>query len=140
MDHKNPIEKRADERATKLIATLEAIRAPLSAVAALALADEFYTKEERQSLYAQYASLQEADEAARQKLFSTEATQDPGLSWEDRERKYGRDVAKQHIAPNEDAMAIKMSISLRLTDFMKQHPLIVRLDRLKREIGKGPHD
>lgn len=140
MDHKNPEEKRAEERHKQVMGALEAIKAPLSAVALLALADEFYTKEERKSLYASYESLQETDESARQALFSTAATEEDGMGWDERERKYGRDVAKQQIAPKEDAMAIKKATGQRLTDFMEKHPLIVRLDRVKREVGKGPYD
>ncbi|CAH0445359.1 hypothetical protein LMG10661_01610 [Ralstonia syzygii subsp. syzygii] len=80
-------DKNEDKQHKALMTALEKIQAPLEALALLKLADEFYTKEERAKVFAEYDKLRDADKAAYDNLDQTRATDD--LTWEQRGMKTG---------------------------------------------------
>lgn len=51
-----------------ILDAIETLCAPMAAIALLKMADEFYAKEERAALYAEYKALHDADVAAYQHL------------------------------------------------------------------------
>ena len=124
-------------RHTELLAAIERVKAPLSAMAMLGLVDEFYSKDERQKLYAEYDALREEDRKAYETLQSAGATVEPGISWEKRVEKFGEDEATQRIAPLTQALERRKETLASVNAFELSHPLIVRLIRSKGEVGKS---
>jgi hypothetical protein len=69
-------DKNEDKQHKALMDALEKIQAPLSALALFKLADEFYTKEERAQLYAEYQKLRDAHTDAHDVLTQVTAGDD----------------------------------------------------------------
>ncbi|RMP02114.1 MULTISPECIES: hypothetical protein [Pseudomonas syringae group] len=129
-------EKTKDERAGELRKTIESIEIPLTAIALLGLLDEFYSKDERKALYNDHGVLCRLSKKAHEKLMSTTATVDPNLSWDARERKYGKEAATEHMRPHMEALEEMKTADLKLTEFERDHPLINRILRMKLAVGK----
>lgn len=133
-------EKTPDERAVELHKAIEAVQKPLTAIALLGLLEEFYSKEQRQALYAEYEALNSANKKAYEKLMSTNATVEPGIGWDAREKKYGRETATEHMRPHMEALEEKKLADAKLTEFQREHPLIIRIQRAKTSIGKSDYE
>ena len=133
-------EKTADERAAELHKAIEAVEMPLTDIALLGLLDEFYSKEQRRALYADYEALSRASKKAHEKLMSTNATVEPGIGWDAREKKYGKETATEHMRPHMEALEEKKFADSKLTEFQREHPLIIRIQRAKSHIGKSNYD
>lgn len=135
--NKTPEEIRHAELLAAIKSSVSAINTPLSTLALLALVDEFYSKEDRQKLYAEYADLVAKDSAAHKLLLESEATVDPGMGFDARVQKHGEEAAREHIKPKMDALEAKKAISEQVSDFERKHPMIKRLHRIQHEIGKA---
>lgn len=135
-DKKTPEELRHAE----LLKSIESIKAPLSMMALLGLLDELYSKEERRALYSEYEELRKASHAGYEALMAACATVEPGIGWEAREQKYGKEAATEHLRPYMDTLEAKKQGDQKVTDFEAKHPQIKRLVRLKSEIGKGQYE
>ncbi|KPX62414.1 MULTISPECIES: hypothetical protein [Pseudomonas syringae group] len=127
-------------RHAELLESIESIKAPLSVMALLGLLDELYSKEERRALYSEYETLRKASHAGYESLMATHATVDPGIGWDAREQKYGKEAATEHMRPHMEALEAKKKTDQKVTDFEAKHPQIKRLVRLKGEIGKGQYE
>jgi hypothetical protein len=125
---------------SQLLAVIDKIKTPLSAMALLGLVNEFYSSNERQMLYAKYEALRNADHDAYETLAASIPIVEPGLGWEARVRKYGEDAATEHLASNLAALNARKETSRAVTSFENEHPLIVRLLKIKDQVGKRPHE
>lgn len=121
-----------ETRHSEILKTIGALKTPLLTVALLGLVDEFYTKEERQKLYAEYLALSSADNDAYQKLHNTITTVDPDLVWEQRVKKYGEETAREQMAPRTQAFEEKQATAIKIGLFEKEHHLIASLMNLKK--------
>lgn len=124
---------------------LEKLNVPLSAMALLKIANEFYTKEERTNLYGLYKQLQETDkkaydhmEAASKKLDAATPKDIVGL--EARIERFGEDEANAQLAESRQMREIRKSTLKELTDFERKHRLIIRLLEVKETLSKGRYD
>ncbi|QGG78929.1 hypothetical protein [Pseudomonas syringae] len=133
-------EKTPDELAAELRKSIESVEKPLTAIALLGLIDEFYSKEDRSALYREYEVLSKASKNAYEKLMSTKATVEPGIGWDERERKYGKEVATEHMRPHMEALEEKKAVDLKLAEFQREHPLLIRIQRAKTYIGKSDYE
>lgn len=113
-------DKNEDKQHKALMEALEKMQAPLAALALFKLADEFYTKEERAQLYAEFQKLRDADMAAYEVLMQRTATED-------------RDA---HMA----AFEAKRAASEAVTAFERQHRLLMRLMEARDRFGKGRYE
>ncbi|WP_116137986.1 hypothetical protein [Trinickia diaoshuihuensis] len=113
-------DKNEDKQHKALMTALEKIQAPLEALAVLKLADEFYTKEERAKLYADYTKLRAADMAAYEVLHRANE---------------GKDQAA-HTA----AFEAKKAASQALMAFEKEHQLVLRLLDARATLSKSRYD
>lgn len=123
----------------QLLKAIEAATVPLTAMALLGLADEFYTKEERQTLYAELHALQLAEAVA----FDAELPEpivEPALSFEDRVKKYGPEEADRHIEPRTLGLQARLSASRELRAFEHAHPLIKRLLTARYKTGRHANE
>ena len=68
------------------------------------------------------------------------ATVEPGIGWEAREKKYGKEAATEHLRPYMETLEAKKQTDQKVTDFEAKHPQIKRLVWLKSEIGKGQYE
>ena len=127
-----------DQRSTALLAAIETVQTPLVAIARLQLADEFYTREERVKLYAAYRKLLGADAEAFNKL--SETTPGDDLSWDGRVEKYGEAAAKEQLAPNMAALEARNVTSQCVTEFRKEHRLLMHLLESKALLEKGKYE
>jgi hypothetical protein len=118
-----------------ILEAIEGLRAPLAAIALLRMADEFYSKEERLALYAEYYALRDAHSATIQRVQETAPSET--LSPEKRGEKFSEDVAKKQYA---DAIEANRAASQRLSAFQREHRLIVRLVEAKAALGKGKYE
>ena len=132
------IDESQDQQIRKLLAAIETIRTPLTALTRLHLANEFYTKEERAKLYAAYQKLLDADAAAFSRL--SETTPRDKLSWDARVEKHGEAAAKAQLAPKTAALAEREATGQRLTEFRREHQLLIRLLESKAVLEKGEYD
>lgn len=124
-----------ETRHSEILKTIGALKTPLLTVALLGLVDEFYTKEERQKLYAEYLALCSADDEAYQNMSNTKAKVDPDLAWEPRVKKYGEETATEQVAPQRQAFEEKQASAIQVRVFEKEHNMIVSLMKLKKVIG-----
>ncbi|MEX3556256.1 MAG: hypothetical protein VB131_06735 [Burkholderia gladioli] len=131
-------DKNEDKQHKALMTALEKIQAPLEALALLKLADEFYTKEERVKVFAEYDKLRGADKAAYDNLDQTCATDN--LSWEQRVEKYGEAKALEQYAPHQAAMDTKQETGRAVMAFEKEHRLVLRLLDVRATLSKGRYD
>ncbi len=126
-----------DERALDALqkAVTEAakkISSPLSILALLALADEFYTKEERGQLVAKYQELRAADHAAYAALDAaqkalTESTPVQVEGYDARVKLYGAEAAAEQVAGVTQAREGRRETLASINSFEKEHGLIVGL-------------
>lgn len=114
------------------------LHTPLAAIALLMMADEFYTKDKRVALYAEYQILLDADAAAYQHL--QEVGPKDNLSWAQRIEQFGEAVANEQYAPKTAAMEARKETLRRIDEFVQEHRLIVRLAEAKAAIGKGKYE
>ncbi len=131
-------DKNEDKQHKALMTALEKVQAPLEALALLKLADEFYTKEERAKVYAEYDKLRDADKAAYANLDQTRAADD--LSWEQRVEKYGEAKAREQFAPHQAAMDAKQETGRAVMAFEREHRLVLRLLDMRATLSKGRYD
>lgn len=111
----------------KLQIAIENISPPLMTLATIKLAEEFYSKDDRMKLYTEYSELIESDQTAHKNLEDAEPTHDKDLGWGERVRKYGENVAQEHLNPRTKAQAERTQILKRLDEFREKHPLIAQL-------------
>lgn len=126
-----------DERALDALqkAVTEAakkISGPLSILALLGLANEFYTKEERGQLVATYRELKAADHAAYAALDAaqkalTESTPAEIEGYDARVKMFGAEVAAEQIADTTKAREGRRVALANINAFEKEHGLIVGL-------------
>ena len=110
---------------------IDNISDPLTTLVAIKLAEEFYTKEERQDLYVEYSELLESDQIALNNLEEAEPTQDKDLEWGERVEKYGEATAEEHLNPRSIAQAERGLIIKKLDLFGTKHRLITQLVNAK---------
>lgn len=108
-----------------LLEAVAQIQTPLSVLAHLQLAKEFYSDARRQALYAEYEALIAADNAAYEALNA--ARQEDGLSWEQRVAQFGEDEARRQTAPMMAAFEARKATTANWGRFRTDHPLLVRL-------------
>ncbi|UEP20721.1 hypothetical protein LL999_12350 [Burkholderia ambifaria] len=113
-------DKNEDKQHKELMTALEKVQAPLEAIVLLKLADEFYTKEERTRLYAEYKKLVDADKAAYEVLSQT-------TSNGDRDAKMAAFEAKKATSDAEMA-------------FRKEHRLVIRLMEARDKFSKSRYE
>lgn len=134
------IDKNEDKQHKALMAALEKMQAPLEVLALFKLAEEFYTKEERMKLYAEYKELLGADMAAYENLNKARTAQGNNLTWEQRVEKYGEEVATEQLAPHLAAMEARSVTSGAVMAFEKEHRIVLRLLDAKKSFSKGRYD
>jgi beta-phosphoglucomutase-like phosphatase (HAD superfamily) len=127
-----------DKQHKALMMALEKMQVPLEALALLKLVDEFYTKEERAKVYAEYGKLRDADDAAYANLEQIRAADN--LSREQRIEKYGEAKANEQLAPFQAAMEAKQETSRAVMAFQKEHRLVRRLLDMCATLSKGKYD
>lgn len=122
-----------------LAAAAASLQAPLDVLALFKLVDEFYTKEERTKLYAEYRQLQEADQAA---FANMQALLEPlgGMTNEERIAKYGAEAAAMQLAPFRQAHDARTATINAIAAFEKEHRLLMRLLAAKAAYGKGRYE
>ena len=113
-------DKNEDKQHEALMTAFEKIQAPLEAIVLLKLADEFYTKEERVQLYAEYKKLIDADRAAHEVLMQTNA----------------RENRDAHMAASE----AKSAAGGAAMEFEKKHGLVIRLIEARDKFGKSRYE
>lgn len=121
-----------------ILDAIEKLNVHLNILALVEIAKEFYTKDERALLYAQFQALRDADHAAFKHLEETRFQDN--LSFEERIKKFGEVVANEQFAPYKKAADAKIAASQELSEFSKKHKLIMRLIEAKTSLGKGQHD
>lgn len=119
----------------KLNSAIDNIANPLSTLVAIKLADEFYTKDQRKSLYTEYNNLLKSDQNALKNLDEAEPTQDKDLEWGDRVKKYGEATAEEHLSPRSKAQAERMLTIKKLNTFRSEHQLITQLIDAKNQLS-----
>jgi len=122
-----------------LAAAAASLQAPLDVLALFKLADEFYSKEERTKLYAEYRQLQEADAAAyahMQEQFGALS----GMTYEERVAKHGETVAAAQLDPSRKAREARIETMNAVTAFEKEHRLLIRLLTARASYGKGRYE
>lgn len=117
--------ERIKELQKPLMDALQRLQQPIEIMSLVAIANEFYTPAQRVELYAQHQALVDADDNAFQ-LMNAARPQDE-LSREDRVKMLGKQVADEQMAPYDEARAKRVQASKDLSDFRKEHGLIVRL-------------
>ncbi|AMV09378.1 hypothetical protein [Xanthomonas citri] len=131
-------DKNEDNRHKALMTALEKVQAALETLALLKLADEFYTKEERAKVYAEYDRLRDVDKAAYENLDKARKADD--LTWEQRVEKYGETKARELAAPYHAAMDARRESSRAVTAFEKEHRIVLRLLDMRTTLSKGRYD
>jgi len=121
--------KEISELFNMLEPTIGGLNKKLGVLAVLNLAKEFYSDEERKSLYAHYVVLQAEDRDAFEAI--SNAAHPENLGWEKRVEKYGKELAKEQIAPMLAAMDKRKDTSNALNNFRDEHGLIVKLVEYK---------
>lgn len=117
--------KKEADQVQELVKALAEIQKPLKIFAILKLADEFYTKSEREELLGKYEALIKADQAAYESI-QTAQPQD-GLGHEERVAKYGEQKAKELLPSVTAAMNIRKETTQKIREFGAEHPLITQL-------------
>ncbi|CAZ15830.1 hypothetical protein [Xanthomonas albilineans] len=135
-------DKNEDNRHKALMTALEKVQTALEALALLKLADEFYTKEERAKVYAEYDRLRDVDQAAYENLDKArdKARAADDLTWEQRVEKYGEVKARELAAPYHAAMDARRESSLAVMAFQKEHRIVLRLLDMRATLSKGRYD
>lgn len=113
------------EQVQELVKVLAEIQKPLRVFAILKLADEFYTKSEREALLSEYEALINADQAAYESIQA--AQPQDGIGYEDRVAKYGEKRAKELLAPVVAAMDARKGTTQQIREFKTKHPIITQL-------------
>lgn len=113
-------DKNDDKQHKALMEALEKIQAPLAALALFKLADEFYTKEERAQLYAEYQKLRDTHTDAHDLLTQVTADDDQAV----------------HMAAFEAMQAAGNT----LVGFERQHRLLMRLMDARDRFSKGRNE
>lgn len=126
--------ERVKELQKPLIEALLRLQRPVETLTIISLANEFYTLEQRKSLYAEYEALLTADDEAYSQLSKSSPEDD--LNWDDRVRKYGEEVAQQHLAPFRLAMDKRKEALANIANFEKTHGLIVHLHKQRSSFAK----
>lgn len=107
---------------------LNRVNVPLTTLALLQLANEFYTKEERTNLYAVYQQLCKEDDRCYEELRAAQASiADVEGGFEARVDKFGKDEATKQIAPAVTAMELRRESSAKREAFKSQHPILYKL-------------
>jgi uncharacterized protein with HEPN domain len=122
----------------QILDAIEKLHVYLNDLALVEIAKEFYTKEERELLYAQLQALRDADRAAFKHL--EEVRLQDNLSFEERVKKFGEVVANEQFAPHKKAVETKTATSQNLSEFSQKHKLIMRLTEAKTTLEKGKYD
>ncbi|WP_175160588.1 hypothetical protein WJ976_33580 (plasmid) [Achromobacter denitrificans] len=115
------------------------LQAPLDVLALFKLADEFYTKEERTTLYKEYEQLRAADEAAFAHMKSQQESLS-GMTFEERVAKHGPAVAAVQLDPSRKAHEARLATMNRVTAFEKEHRLLIRLLVAKASYSKSQYE
>lgn len=111
---------------------LNRVNVPLTTLALLQLANEFYTKEERTNLYGVYQQLCDEDERRFAELRKAqESIADEGIGFENRVKKFGKDEADKQIAPVVTAMDLRRESAAAHEAFKNQHPILYKLINAK---------
>ncbi|KQR78475.1 hypothetical protein ASG35_08530 [Burkholderia sp. Leaf177] len=121
-----------------ILEAIERLCVPLSAIALLKMIDEFYTKEERVALYAEYEALRDADAEAYEHLLEADPPDAP--SRKDLVERFGEHEANERLAPRRLALEAKQAAGRGIREFEREHRLIVRLAEAKAEIGKARYN
>lgn len=129
-----------DLRHAELLQSIESIKAPLSLMALLGLLDELYSKEDRRALHSEYETLRKVSREGYDILIAATPEVDPGIGWDARVKKYGEEVATEHMRPHMQALEAKREKDQKLAEFESNHPQIKRFYWLKNEIGKGKYE
>lgn len=118
------------------VESLVKISEPLSILALLRLADEFYSKEDRSRLLNELQELRERDreafkvvDAAREALNKDIPEEFQGRAA--RVRKYGEEVANAQQADMDAALEARRAMIAAVTAFEKEHHLITQIARAK---------
>ena len=131
-------DKDADQQYKAVLAAIDRMHAPLEVLALFKLADEFYTKEERAKVYAEYEELRNADQAAFETLGQARLGDD--LTWEQRVKKYGEEKATEQLASHRAALDAKQATSRAVLAFERQHRIVLRLLHARNEFSKSRYD
>lgn len=122
--------------------TLDSLNQPLTALALISVANEFYAPDDRASLISKYQAFQNEDSRLRDTMHQAqkELDSDGCSSYEDRVKKFGKDGAakrSEHFYKCYEELRENLAT---MGAFEKQHPLIKRLFDHARSLGKGPYD
>ncbi|OWY39298.1 hypothetical protein CEK28_08765 [Xenophilus sp. AP218F] len=135
---KQTIDQVKKELQQPLLDSLAQLNTSLKTLSQLQLANEFYTLDERRSLYSAYQALREADLAAYQRL--VESGPPDGMSWAQWSEALGEtETAKRKEARNQLQLE-KQSASDQVSAFEKKHKLLIRLLEAKEALAKGRFD
>lgn len=114
-----------------LLVRLDALATPLSTMALLSLADEFYSKDERSRLYAKYETLKQNDKDADAELRVVIEAFGSEMSWEQRVSVYGEDIAMDLRVSRRRTSDAKTASRDSLRAFETAYPIISRLMQIK---------
>lgn len=117
--------KKEADQVQEIVKALAEIQKPLKIFAILKLADEFYTKSEREELLGKYEALINADQAVYESIQA--AQPQDGMGYEERVEKYGEQKAKEVFAPVAAAMSARKETTQQIREFETQYPLITQL-------------
>lgn len=62
------------------------------------------------------------------------------MSWEERVREFGEEVARQQREPYMAALERRKKVQDALRDYSAQHPMIFRLLALRDSVGRGKYE
>ncbi|MFY2087904.1 hypothetical protein ACOTDN_15690 [Achromobacter xylosoxidans] len=132
-------DKAEDKQNQMLTNAMKDLQAPLDVLAMFKLADEFYPKDKRSELYAEYQRLQEADDAAF--VHMQEQLGSPsGMTFEERVARHGQEVAAAHVESCRIAREARIKTMNAVDAFRKEHGLLMRLLGAKAAYGKTKYD
>lgn len=120
------------------MSAMQQLQAPLDVLALFTLADEFYTKDERMNVYAEYERLLAAEKEAFELLKQARKPfEDDAPSWEQRVAEYGEATAKEQFASFRAAGDNQQSATRAAMAFRKEHALLLRLFDARDAFGKN---
>jgi len=113
--------------------TLEKIQLSLNVTALIQLADEFYTKQQRSELYAQFRALE--DEERRTLVALNESGPKDRLRWEEQVSKSGELGATEQLREREAIRQVRAAATDQLKIFRDEHRLLLQLLEAKKMLS-----
>jgi hypothetical protein len=113
-----------------LSAHLEKSSGSLRTLALMKLAEEFYTKEERQEFYERRRLLNDEAEEVR-KALTVEARPGDSRSWEEFERQEPAEKVAEVRQQIQDRHDSAKDANRKVSDYEKQHPVLTALANLR---------